>query len=55
MLAGVCYWKDGAARARPRFCMRKEGEMPVRLKIACISACIDTGLRCPRVRTSPPS
>jgi hypothetical protein len=22
-------------------------------RIVCISACIDTGLRCPRVRTSP--
>jgi hypothetical protein len=26
--------------------------MPVRLKIACISACIDTSLRCPRAHVA---
>jgi len=39
----------------PCCCLRKEGDMPVRLNMACISVCIDTGLRCPRVRTSAPS
>jgi hypothetical protein len=32
----------------PCCCLRKEGDMPVRLDMACISACIDMGLRCAR-------
>ena len=50
---GVC--NCGGAPARAPYCLRKDGDMPVRLKMACISACIDTGLRFPRVRTSAPS
>jgi hypothetical protein len=44
----ICNCRAAPVRA-PFRCLRNEGDIPVRLKIAGISECIDTGLRCPRV------
>ena len=50
-LVGACVrrrakFAAAGMRLRPRLscCLRKEGDMPMRLKIACVSECIDTGL-----------